>query len=274
MDDNQYVVEVNAAAFQPEVIARSRRPSVIGDCWAPWFAPCRMLSPGLERVTRDGNGALGLAKVNVDNNPNLAARYGVQGIPAVKVFKDGRVAGEFAGARSERDVREFVKRYAPSAADNQLTAAQALEAEGRLDQAEQLYRDILAASPGHAQAALQLSKLLLAQGRGEEADQALHAVPDESRESVTAEALLPLAHFLMASPNGSSEAVDKLHQAAAQQAREHQYAAAMDSLLDLLRKNRAYHGGEAKQVMLALFELLGDDPLVAEYRRKLASVLF
>ena len=274
MSNNTHLIEVSESTFQKDVVERSRQLPVIVDFWAPWCGPCRMLSPTLERVTAESGGAFVLAKVNVDDNPNLAARYGVQGIPAVKVFRDGRVAGEFVGTRPERDVREFIKTYAPSAFDRQLVEAQSLVANQRWDEAAAVYRSILAARPDHSVAALQLGQLLLKLGPGVEAEAALRAVPGHSSESVQAEALLPLAR-LMAGPSAeSSEGLDAMYWAAGRFAVEQRFAEALETLLEVLRKNRNYRNGEAKRAMLALFEYLGGDPLVGEYRRKLASVLF
>ena len=269
------VIDVNEASFQRDVIDRSKQIPVMVDFWAPWCGPCRMLSPILERVANESHGAFVLVKINVDDNPNVAARYGVQGIPAVKVFRDGRVAGEFVGALPEPRVREFIKKFAPSKIDGQLAAARALVDEQRWPEAEVVYRNILTADPDNAAAALELGKLLLRQGQGAEAESALKAVPTDSRESVNAETLLPLARLMIVSPNGSSEGAEALYHTAGELLTKQQYADALEALLDVLRKDRNFREGAAKEAMLAAFELLGNnDSLVQEYRRKLANVLF
>ncbi|MBI5564918.1 MAG: thioredoxin [Chloroflexi bacterium] len=270
---NANILDVNEANFIPDVIERSRRQPVIVDFWAPWCGPCRMLSPILERVTTEANGAFVLAKINSDNNQRLAQQYGVQGIPAVKVFRDGKVVGEFVGAQPEPKVREFLKKYAPAKSDLALTAAQALVSEGRLSEAETALHNIMSAKPDHNEAAMTLGKVLLRLGRGAEAITTFETIPSSAKESAVAERLLPLAQLL-----NQTEAVndgsDAQYQAAADLTKQGRYVEAMDALLAILRKNRTSRNGAAKQSLLAMFELLGDDPLVKDYRRQLANVLF
>ena len=267
------IIEVNESTFVTDVIERSKRQPVIVDFWAPWCGPCRMLSPILEKVTKEANGAFVLAKINSDNNQRLAAQYGVQGIPAVKMFRDGKVVGEFVGALPEPRVREFIKQHAPAGGDLALTAAQSLFDEGRLPEAEVTVRNVLAQQPDHVEANLMLAKMLLGTGRGVEASEALSRIPTDTKEAVIAEKLQPLAR-LMAVPATTSDGLDGLFATAADLARQGRYQEVMDTLLNILRKNKTYRDGEAKNVLLACFELLRPGTLVNEYRRKLANVLF
>src|SRR3974377_72806 len=117
MRTDDYIIDVDETTFLPDVLERSRRQPVIVDFWAPWCGPCRMLSPTLERLAKEANGALALAKINTDENQRLAAQYGGRGTPAVKMFRDGKVVGEFVGALPEPQVREFIKKYAPNQSD-------------------------------------------------------------------------------------------------------------------------------------------------------------
>ena len=214
----------------------------------------------------------------MDENPELAAHYGVQGIPAVKAFRNGRVVGEFVGAQPEPAVRKFLKQIAPNEADQTLERAADLLAAGRAAEAEVAYRRIQSGAPDHPVARLGLVRALLAQGKGQAAERLLEGFP-ESREKVTAEKLSPLAQLITESLSGDSHddahRLDSLYHRAGQLAAQANFPAAMDELLQILRQDKRYRQGQPRQVMLAIFELWGQDgPLTREYRNKLASVLF
>ena len=99
--------------FQREVLDKSREKPVLVDFWAPWCGPCHMLSPTLEKLARENGGAWRLVKINADRQPGLSARYGVRGIPSVKMFMDGEVSAEFTGALPEQAVRQWLRAHLP-----------------------------------------------------------------------------------------------------------------------------------------------------------------
>jgi len=274
MSDNGHAITVTEANFQAEVIDRSKSVPVLVDFWAPWCMPCRTLSPVLDRVAADSEGAFVLAKLNTDENPNLAAQYNIRSIPAVKVFRGGRVVDEFIGARPEREVREFVKALAPTQMDRWLMEAASLVYGERWDEAAAAYRRILDAKPGHPQAALELGRMYVGLGKGAEAEATLNEVPADAPERTAAQAMLPLADLLKHVTNGTEQGPDALYAEAARQVAQRRVHDAVETLLDLLRRERDYRDGAGKRAVLALLEYLGDDPAVRDYRRRLASVLF
>ena len=275
---SENIYDVTEASFEQDVVMRSHEVPVLVDFWAEWCGPCRMLGPILERLAIEGGGEFELARLNVDDSPGLAVRYGVQGIPAVKAFRNGEVVAEFVGAQPEKRVRRFVDHLVPSQADQELAEAKSLQATRHFSEAEQAFRQVWEADDSNAAAALGLVQSLLIQGMGEEASQILSAFPAGSEWAV-AERLKPLA-TLLAEPGKSQPDQDEdplqaqLHQAANLINRGN-LPAAMDGLLGILRVDKRYRQGLPKEALLGLFALLGDDdPLTRQYRDELASVLF
>ena len=279
MAQSSHIIDVNEATFETEVIGRSRQMPVVVDFWAPWCGPCRMLGPTLEKLAKEANGAWTLAKVNTDENQGLAMRFGIQGIPAVKAFRDGKVAAEFVGALPEPQVRQFIAKLgaAPGAGNLVADEAAQLLRERRWAEAEAaLRRPRIGGNP--AAVALGLAKALLAQGKAREAEPVLDGIKD-GPEFSSAEKLRPLARYLIAS--GSVEDVAGADTPAAHFFRaarvlkEGSVIAALEEMLAVLRKDKRYRDGEARLVSLGLLELLDDaDPQKREYLNKLASVLF
>lgn len=278
MSLSEHILDVSEATFEREVLLRSHEVPVVVDFWAVWCMPCKVLGPLLERLAIEAGGLFRLAKVDVDQNPNLALRFGVRGIPSVKGFRNGQVVAEFVGAQPEPMVRRFVQGLAPSEADQGLEKARALLATHHWQEAEAGFREVMAREEASGAAALGLAKSLLMQGKGGEALSILKAFP-AGNEIVEAERLRPLAELLAEveadgpRPNGDPLEAS-LHQAARLIARGN-LPAAMDGLIGILRQDKRYRGGLPKNVLLALFALLGDeDPLTRQYRDELASVLF
>jgi putative thioredoxin len=278
MPSEPHVLDVTESTFETEVIGQSSRRPVLVDFWAPWCSPCRVLGPLLEKLAAEAGGSFVLAKLNVDDSPNLAAEYGVQGIPVVKAFRDGQVVGEFTGAQPEAKVREFVRKVAPSAADRALAEAHSLLAIRQWARAEAALRGVRASQPSSGPAALGLARALLAQGHGCEAQSILEDFP-RSDQVVVAEKLLPLARLLceIEAPDAplADTDLDALYYQAARLLARGQLEAGLDGLLDLLRQDKRYRKGEPRRVMLGVFELLGDeDDTTRAYRSELASVLY
>jgi putative thioredoxin len=232
----------------------------------------------LERLAIEAGGSFRLAKVNVDENPNLAIRYGVQGIPAVKAFKNGQVESEFVGAQPEPVVRRYVQNLVPSESDRAVEGALSLLATRHWKEAGEAFREVLAEDETNSTAALGLVKSLLMQGLGEEPINIIDHFPSGT-EWAEAERLKPLAEILAeVEGNGPYPPDDPLAARFYQAARlisQDNIPAAMDGLLGILREDKEYREGLPKDILLALFALLGDgDPLTREYRDELASILF
>ena len=142
------VIEVNEATFEADVLRKSFEKAVVVDFWAEWCGPCRALGPVLERLASEVGADFVLAKVDVDANQRLAGAFGIQGIPAVKAFRDGKQVGEFTGALPEHQVRKWLEGLGPSEGELAIVAAEDAEAAGRLEEARDAYKQTLAAEPG------------------------------------------------------------------------------------------------------------------------------
>src|SRR5687767_8459080 len=164
------VHDVTEAQFADAVVERSKEVPVVVDFWAEWCGPCRQLSPALEKAAQSREGEVELAKVDVDSNQQLAGAFGVQGIPAVKAFKDGKVVAEFTGAIPGPQVEQFFDSLVPSEADR--VVAESPEDEDAL-------RRALASDPRHSGAAIALAKLLVARGDTDEVQGILEPFPGD-----------------------------------------------------------------------------------------------
>ena len=277
------MLEVDERTVQNAVLERSRTTPVVVDFWAPWCGPCRVLGPTLERLATEAQGAFVLAKINVDENPRLAQMFRVQGIPAVKAFRDGRVVDEFTGALPETQVRAWLKRLAPAPADQLVAAAAALEASDPAEAAAR-YRVALGDDPQNDAALLGLGRVLVRLGQPEGVA-TLRQVEAGTPVYPQAQAWLKLADFF--AEDGVSSAAELARQVeqnptdlearyhlAAGLARGRDYQGAIDQLLMIVGRDRAFRDDGARKMVLALFEALGDDPSVASGRRRLANLLF
>jgi putative thioredoxin len=209
----------------------------------------------------------------VDENQRLAAMFRVQSIPAVKAVHNGKIVDEFVGAQPEAQVRTWLKRFVPEKGDSLLDAAQALEASDPQGAASR-YRLLLGEEPENAAAMFNLGRLLLMQGEAEGVE-TLRQVPAGTPLYARAQALLPLAAFFAAADQPAEAGSAARYKQAATLARSGAYAEAMDELLAIVARDRAFHDDGARKALLGLFAALGDeDARVPTYRRKLANTLF
>jgi len=274
------VKDIDQQAFGQDVLQRSHEVPVVVDFWAAWCSPCRVLGPILEKVAADHQGAFDLVKVDVDRNPDLAAQFGVQGIPTVLAFRDGRPAARFTGALPEAAVREWVGQILPTEIDRLVDQARDAVLEGDEPVAESLFRRALEEVPDHAEAGAGLAALLIARGDAGEALSLLGRLPRSSEvERLESAGRIAAAqgsdlHDLEARVTADpADTLARLELGRALAARS-EYEPALDHLLAVVRAGGP-HREAARSAMVDVFGLLGNGhPLTALYRRALASALY
>jgi putative thioredoxin len=277
MMSSEHVIDVSEEDFQQQVLLYSKETPVVVDFWAEWCGPCRMLGPILEKLAHEAQGAFRLAKLNVDENPNLSRQFNVQGIPIVKAFRNGQVVAEFTGALPEPRVREFLEKLAPSPSSLNINKGNSLLESGDWVEAADVFQEELEGNPDHPAALLGMAKSMLARGLSNEALVILRSFPT-SKQYIAAEKLIPLANALVQRSNGEVDLMEGNPLAAAYNhslrlVEMGNIPASIDGMLGVLREDKHYLN--ARIEILSLLELLGEgNPLTREYRTELASILF
>ncbi|MCF4167491.1 co-chaperone YbbN [Zavarzinia compransoris] len=281
------------ATFREDVLEASRQVPVIVDFWAPWCGPCRQLGPALEKAVMAAGGAVRMVKIDVDQNPEIAGQMRIQSIPAVYAFFQGQPVDGFQGALPDSQVKAFVDRLVKMSGgvtpvDEVMEFARTALAEGRLDDAEAGFAEVLQAEEQHAGALAGLAKIAVARGALEDADEFLAAVPEEKEndaEVAGARAALALAREAagadgdLAPLQAAVEADPADHQARFDLAVGLHAAgridAAVDQLLEIVKRDRKWNDEAARKQLVKLFDALGfDDPIAMDGRRRLSSILF
>jgi putative thioredoxin len=281
----QYSHDVGSDTFQQIVIDGSKETPVVVDFWAEWCGPCRMLKPILEKLADEYGGKFILAKVNTEQFPDLAAQFGVRGIPNVKAFLGGRMVDEFSGALPEAAVRDFLQRLIPSPAEELRLKAAELRDAGDTAQALQVLAEASKLDLGNEAVRLDAAEILAELNQAEDAKRLLDSLSPATLAQERPRRLLAKLNFALVGQSSGDEQALRQRIAAQPDDMEArlalanllvaggQPAAGMDELLEMVRRDRAWNDEAARKTILSVFSVLGASPLVSEYRRKLSSAL-
>ncbi len=283
-----YSYDVSRADFEQKVLAASHQAPVLVDFWAPWCQPCRILKPILEKLAAELGGKFILAKVNSDENQELAVQYGVRSIPAVKAFVGGKLVDEFTGALPEGQIRQFLERLLPSPAEPLRQEALAAYARGDVEGARKTMAAAINLDPKNDDAYLDFVEMSLSANALDEARELLDVVAGKARDTARVAALqaqLQLAQSgsgadvaaLQAQVDASPDDLDARLQLANALAVGQDYRGALAQLLEIVRRDRSWNEEAGRKTMLTLFNLLAAQPqhgaLVREYRTQLSRTL-
>ena len=280
-----YVFDATEASFQADVIEASFDQPVLVDLWAPWCGPCKTLGPVLEKVVNSFQGAVKMAKVDVDTEQQIAAMFGVRSIPTVVLMSGGQPVDHFTGVKTEPELREFLARHVQPAAPAGEVDAAAQPAESAEDAINRLQQEI-ALQPDNAELKLDLALAHMRTGNSDGVAALLESLPANlatDERTLRLQGQLEFAEIARAAPTTAElsarierdprdfEARDLL---GVRLLMDDQPAAALDQFLAILQADRNWNEGQARKRLIAAFSVLDDADLVGSYRRRMSSLLF
>jgi putative thioredoxin len=288
------IKDTTTQSFVKDVIEESKRQPVLIDFWAPWCGPCRQLTPLIEKAVRAAKGKVKLVKMNIDEHPAIPGQMGIQSIPAVIAFVDGKPADGFMGAVPESQITAFIDKLTagmPGAGEPNIAEilgeAEAVLAEGDAATAAQIYAEVLAADATNIAALAGLAKCYVTTGAVEQARQTIAMVPESKRNDAAVKAVE--ASIDLAEQAKAVGPVTELEQKVAANPLDHQarfdLATALNAsgkrteatgqLLEIVKRDRKWNEDGARKQLVQFFEAWGPaDEATVEGRKRLSTILF
>lgn len=285
------IIDTSTESFMSDVIETSKEVPVLVDFWAPWCGPCKQLGPILEKIVSSAGGNIKLAKLNIDEHPQIAQQLQIQSIPAVFAFKDGQPFDAFVGAQSETQVKEFIEKIigsiGPSPIDNALKSADSEFEKNDFSAAANLYLQVLNADPKNIHALTGLARTYLAEKNIDQAKEVLDNIPLENSNSEKVIAVKSALNLLEKAENTDDideliAALEKkpgdleiLYNIAMASIGDNNHEQAINYLLEIIKTQKDWNNGKARENLLKIFESLGPtNELTIQGRRQLSAIIF
>lgn len=286
MSESPYIHNVSMQNFQNLVLEKSINKPVLVDFWADWCQPCQTIMPMLAKLAQEYDGKFELAKVNADEEQELAAHFGIKSLPTMKLFYQGQIVDERMGAVPESDIRAMIDKHIVSESDQLVQAAMMAYQQGHTAQALEVLNNALAKDPDNAKLKVTIAQMVYSEGDSESAVALLDSLDSEGNNldaAIKLRAEIKLAEQLADLPDlGEIEQrlaqnpndLDALLQKSRHLTAQSDYDNAMECLLTIVRTDRSFEDDAGRTSLLELFDLLGGEhPSVQKYRRKLFTLL-
>tara|TARA_B100000575_G_scaffold57575_1_gene43369 strand:+ start:284 stop:1216 length:933 start_codon:yes stop_codon:yes gene_type:complete len=295
LNKDSVIIEVITENFMSEVIEKSKETPVIVDFWAPWCEPCKQLTPVIEKIVKEKNGNVILAKMNIDESPEVAQQLKIQSIPAVMAFNDGQPIDGFIGVQPENNIAEFINKISSlknsSTIEENITAGKKYIDDEDLETAALVFSEILKIEPDNVSAKSLLARCLLRSEQIDEAENIINNLPADAENnqdyvSVRSEVEIvknaknnPISNEQENEIRGNIDKNPKNHQLRLELAKllltKGENENAINELLKIIEFDPKWNEGEARKQLIEIFNILGNENiLVTEGRKKLSSMLF
>lgn len=295
MNGNSLIIDVITDNFMTDVIEQSKETPVIVDFWAPWCEPCKQLTPIIERIIKEKNGKVILAKMNIDESPEVAQQLKIQSIPAVMAFNDGQPIDGFIGVQSEKNIIEFVNKISSlknsSTIEENISAGKKYMNEGDIETATLVFSEILKIEPDNISAKSLLARCLIKNDQLNDAEKIIDSLPvgaESNQDYISVRSELEIFKNAKNNPISDNEE-QELRNNINKQPENYQLRLdlskilmakgeneeAINQLLRIIEVNPKWNDGEARKQLIEIFNILGNENiLVTEGRKKLSSMLF
>jgi putative thioredoxin len=269
------MINIDKKNFQKEVIEKSYKKPVLVDFWAEWCAPCKMIGPVLEKLAEEQKDTWELVKLDTDNNQDIAAEYGIRGIPNVKLFKDGKVINEFTGALPEYSIREWLRKSIPSKFVKQIERARVLLNKGDISDAKILLEEIQRGDRNNDDVKVLLAKIFLFENPAE-ALRLVNNIDGSADNLQLSESIQILAQLIDRKNDSFPESSAKeFYLSAIDEIREKNFSSALEKFIEVIRIERNYDDDGARKACIAIFKYLGEEhEITLRYRRDFGSALY